>query len=80
MRQVGICGLEVYLRFSEVDKAALLLGEVFRGPLFVLPVTLVLEHLNLIGAAEIISATRRDVWHGLLTNATQRHSSLLIST
>lgn len=63
-----------YLRFREVNKTALLLSEVLRGPLLVLTVALVLEHLNLIGAAEIIAATGRDVWHGSL--ATRHHSSL----
>lgn len=67
----------VYLRLGEVDKAAFLLSEVLRGPLFVLPVTLILEHLNLIGAAEIISATGRDVWHGSLEITIQRHHSQL---
>lgn len=67
----------MYLRLGEVDKAALLLGEVLRGPLLVLPVALVLEHLNLIGASEIISATGRDVWHGSLEITVQRHYSSL---
>lgn len=65
-----------YLRLGEVDKAALLLGEVLRGSLLVLPVAFVLEHLNLIGAAEIISATGRDVWHGSFTAQRRHHSSL----
>lgn len=65
----------IYLRLGEVDKAALLLREVLRGPLLVLPVALVLEHLNLIGAAEIIAATRRDVWHVSLATARRHHSS-----
>lgn len=62
-----------YLRLGEVDKTALLLCEVFRGPLLIFSVALVLEHLNLIGAAEIIAATGRDVWHGSLT--TRHHTS-----
>lgn len=62
-----------YLRLGEVDKATLLLGEVLRGPFLVLVDTLVFIHLNLIGAAEIIATTRRDVWHGSLENTTQRH-------
>lgn len=66
-----------YLRLGEVDKAAFLLSEVLRGPLLVLPVALILEHLNLIGAAEIISATGRDVWHGSLEITIQRHHSQL---
>lgn len=71
------CWEESYLRLGEVDKAALLLGEILRGPLFVFVDTLVLIHLNLIGAAEIIASTRRDVWHGSLENTTQRHHSPL---
>lgn len=67
----------VYLRLGEVDKAAFLLSEVLRGPLLVLPIALILEHLNLIGAAEIISATGRDVWHGSLEITIQRHHSQL---
>lgn len=66
-----------YLRLGEVDKTALLLGEVLRGPLFVFVDTLVLIHLNLIGAAEIIASTGRDVWHGSLENTTRRHHSPL---
>lgn len=69
--------VQVYLRLGEVDKAAFLLSEVLRGPLLVLPVALILEHLNLIGAAEIISATGRDVWHGSLEITIQRHHSQL---
>lgn len=71
------CFGEAYLRLGEVDKAAFLLSEVLRGPLLVLPVALILEHLNLIGAAEIISATGRDVWHGSLEITIQRHHSQL---
>lgn len=67
----------LYLRLGEVDKAAFLLSEVLWGPLLVLPVALILEHLNLIGAAEIISATGRDVWHGSLEITIQRHHSQL---
>jgi hypothetical protein len=67
----------LYLRLGEVDETALLLGEVLRGPLLVLPVALVLKHLNLIGAAEIIAATGRDVWHGSLAATAQRHHTAL---
>ncbi|EEZ99917.1 hypothetical protein TcasGA2_TC002708 [Tribolium castaneum] len=66
-----------HLRLGEVDETALLLGEVLRGPLLVLPVALVLKHLNLIGAAEIIAATGRDVWHGSLAATAQRHHTAL---
>lgn len=65
----------VYLRLGEVDKTALFFGEVFRGPFLIFAVPFVLEHLNLVGAAEIIAATGRDVWHVLLKNTPQRHHS-----
>lgn len=69
-----------YLGLGEVNKAALLLREVLRGPLLVLAVALVLEHLDLIGAAQIIAATGRDVWHGSLAAATRRHHTTIVIT
>lgn len=68
----------MYLRLGEIDETALFLGEVLRGPLFVLPVALVLKHLNLIGAAEIIAASGRDVWHGSLAATATAAAAALV--